>query len=121
MRDVYRLAGAGLCHQTLACALDGLSGLEVWRQTLAPRGMTSIHFHECEETIIVLEGAGRLTLGDEVIDFEPDSTLIIPANVVHQLVNTGGEPMRIISCFSATPVHVFAPDGGAIPLPWDVL
>ncbi|MHB1157335.1 MAG: cupin domain-containing protein [Phycisphaerales bacterium] len=120
-RDVFHLPGAGLNHQTLASALDGLTGTECWRQTLAPRAATPIHYHECEEVVVILAGTGRVTLGDDVIDFAADVTLIVPAHVVHQIVNTGPSPLQLIACFNATPAHAFAPDGKAIPLPWDVL
>ena len=118
-REVFRLKG--ITHQTLAAAPDGASGLEVWRQTLEPRAQSPIHYHECEEVILVHEGSGRITIGNDVIDFDADTTLIVPAEAVHQLVNTGQAPLRITAILSATPAHAYAPDGSAIPLPWDVL
>jgi mannose-6-phosphate isomerase-like protein (cupin superfamily) len=118
-REVYRLEG--LEHRTLAGAADGLSGVELWRQTLEPGATTPIHYHDCDEAIVVLEGSGRATIGNAVVDFEADTTLTIPAEVVHQLVNTGGRPLRLLAALGASPPNTYAADGAAIPLPWDLV
>jgi len=46
------------------------------------------------------------------------ATLVIPADVDHQIINTGTEPMQLLAAFSATPVPTVFPDGQPIPLPW---
>ena len=51
-------------------------------------------------------------------DFGPDTTLVIPPNVVHQIVNVGDEPMCLTAVFATSPVEVFLPDGQPLPLPW---
>jgi oxalate decarboxylase/phosphoglucose isomerase-like protein (cupin superfamily) len=57
-------------------------------------------------------------LASEVHRFGPDTTLVIPADVDHQIINTGTEPMQLLAAFSATPVPTVFPDGQPIPLPW---
>jgi oxalate decarboxylase/phosphoglucose isomerase-like protein (cupin superfamily) len=47
----------------------------------------------------------------------PDATLVIPPNVLHQIVNSGDESLRLTAAFSATPVGVFLPDGQPLDLP----
>ncbi len=108
----------GIDHQTLASDRDGLARLEVWSQTLEPRAETPVHYHECEEIVVVLEGSGRAVIDGETQEFGPNSTLIIPPRVVHQLVNSGGGPMQLIASLSASPAHVFAPDGSELSVPW---
>jgi mannose-6-phosphate isomerase-like protein (cupin superfamily) len=108
----------GIDHQTLASHRDGLAGLEVWNQRLEPNAETPVHYHECEEVVVVLRGSGRAVIAGEAQEFGPDSTLVIPPRVVHQLINTGDGPMLLIAALSASPARVFAPDGSEIAVPW---
>lgn len=108
----------GLIHQTIASQKDGLKGTEVWMQTIKPRGETPVHYHDCEEVIIILRGSGRASIGGKNTDFGPNTTLIIGPEVVHQIVNSGDEEMFLIAVFSSTPVRVYTPDGEEMSLPW---
>jgi len=38
--------------------------------------------------IVILSGSGTLTIEGETTAFGPDSTLVIPSDAVHQIVNT---------------------------------
>lgn len=115
-RRVYELPG--LQHQTLAARIDGLNGLEVWMQTLAAGAQTPVHYHECEEVILVQSGSGRVFLADQRLEFVHGSTLVIPPKVIHQIVNDDSEPMRLVAVLSETPARVFKPDGELMDLPW---
>ena len=115
-RQVYELPG--LKHQTLASSADQLEQLEVWMQTLEPGAETPVHYHECEEVIVILRGAGRLSVGDDHTDFGPGTTLTVAPKAIHQLTNSGAEEMFLIAVLSETPGRVFAPDGSPMPLPW---
>jgi oxalate decarboxylase/phosphoglucose isomerase-like protein (cupin superfamily) len=50
--------------------------------------------------------------------FGPNTTLVIPANAVHQIINVGAEPMTLTAALSTSPVAVTFPDGQPMPLPW---
>lgn len=108
----------GLIHQTLASHKDGLKDTEVWMQTVEPDGETPIHYHDCEEVIVIIRGSGRFAIEAKVIEFGPNSTLIAPPNVTHQLVNDGKDEIFLIASFSSTPAKVFTPDGEELVLPW---
>jgi mannose-6-phosphate isomerase-like protein (cupin superfamily) len=108
----------GLSHTTLAGSDNGLARLSVWRQTIDPGAATPPHRHDCEEVVVVASGSGELHIEGRVERFGPDSTLVIPGNVDHQILNTGAEPMNLIAAFSTTPVNVVLPDGSPLPLPW---
>ncbi len=108
----------GLVHQTLASYKDGLQNTEVWMQTVEPGGETPVHYHDCEEVIVILRGSGQLSIDGKVIEFGPDSTLIIPPDIVHQLANSGTEEIVLIASLSSTPAKVFTPDGEELVLPW---
>lgn len=108
----------GITHRTLASHADGLRSLSVWLQTIDPGGATPPHRHDCDEVVLVLAGQGELHVGGEVQKFGPDQTIVLPAEVDHQIVNSGDEPLRTLAAFAATPVRVLMPDGTPFPLPW---
>ena len=108
----------GLAHATWAGSDDGLSQLSVWRQTLAPGAATPPHSHDCDEVVLCSSGAGELHIDSAVHCFAADSTLIIPRDKPHQILNTGAVPMEVIGLFGASPVNVFLPDGSKLELPW---
>jgi mannose-6-phosphate isomerase-like protein (cupin superfamily) len=108
----------GIEHRTLACAAQGLEHLSLWRQTLAPGSASPPHRHDCEEVVVVLAGRGRVVVDGVSHAFGPDSTLVIPPGVDHQLFCDLGEPMAVIAAFSATPVRTDLPDGTPLALPW---
>lgn len=115
---VARAALPGIEHETLACADNGVPTLSVWRQTIAPGGATPPHRHDCDEVVLVLSGRGELHLDGRVISFGPDSTLALPRDVPHQIVNSGDAPLLTVAAFSMSPVGVTFPDGTPLELPW---
>ena len=115
-RQVFEIPG--IRHQTLASQADGLEQLELWMQTLAPGAETPMHYHECEEVVVVHRGSGRAVVADKTVPFGPGTTLVIPPKVMHQIVNGGEEEMFLVAALSETPARVFAPDGEVMALPW---
>ncbi|MGY6277371.1 cupin domain-containing protein [Methylomonas sp. MgM2] len=113
-----RTALPGVENTTLAGSQNGLNGLSVWRSTIAPGGATPPHRHDCEEVVLIQAGCGELHLDNQVQRFGPDTTLIVPRNAPHQIINVGDVPMELIGVFSVAPVEVFFPDGQPIELPW---
>jgi quercetin dioxygenase-like cupin family protein len=108
----------GLEHQTLAARELGANKMEVWMQTIAPGAGTPVHRHACEEVIVVLRGSGQVNIEGEETMFGANSTIIVPPNAVHQLVNSGAEEMFLIGALGDTPVKVTTAEGKIIPLPW---
>lgn len=117
--DIPTFELPGLRHQTVAGTAAGIKTMEVWRQTLAPGAATPVHRHACEEVIVVLSGSGTCSIGGRSVRFGPNSTLILEADVVHQIVNTSDEPMELVAALGMAPVRVRTADGAALPLPWD--
>jgi mannose-6-phosphate isomerase-like protein (cupin superfamily) len=108
----------GIEHLTLAGGAQSLKRLSVWRQTMAQGSATPVHQHDCEEVVLVLEGSGEVRWDGGSLSFGPDSTLVIPPRVAHEIVNTGAVPLVTVAAFSATPVGTFLPDGAPLELPW---
>ena len=118
--DIAKFNLPGLEHQTLASHAQGVKEMEVWLQTIAPGAATPVHRHACDEVIVVLRGTGHITLAGETTSFEANSTIIVPSDAVHQLVNSGPEEMLLIGVLGTTPVNVRTAEGETIPLPWQV-
>jgi len=117
--ELETLEFPGLRHQTIGGHKQGVKTMEVWLQTMAPGAATPVHRHACEEVILVLSGSGTCTVGDKVFTFGPNSTLIVEPDVVHQIVNTSAEDMRLVAALGMAPVRVKTADGAALPVPWE--
>lgn len=116
--SVHRFQIPGLEHQTLAGPEHGMKTLEMWMQTIAPGAGTPVHRHFCEEAIVVLRGSGRLTVEGVDTPFGPNSTLQIPSDAIHQIVNTGTEDLFLVAALGQAPVRVCTADQQHMPLPW---
>ncbi len=117
--DLETLELPGIRHQTIGGHAQGVRGLEVWMQTMAPGAATPVHRHEGEEVILVLSGRGTCTIDGKTSEFGPNSTLIIESDAVHQIVNTSNEEMRLVAAFGTAPVRVRTADGDPLPVPWE--
>lgn len=116
--ELPRAALPGIEHVTLAGSENGLTSLSIWKQSIAPGGATPPHRHDCEEVVLVQGGSGELHLEGEVKRFGADTTLVVPRNALHQIINIGEDSLQLIGVFAASPVEVFFPDGQLIELPW---
>ena len=87
--------------------------------TVPVGGQTIAHYHrQAEELYFFTAGSGRMTLGDEVRDVAAGDCVVIPPGQVHELVNTGDEPLVLLCCCAPAYSHedtvlvsVQAPDG----------
>lgn len=108
----------GILHATLAGSEQGLEQLSIWQQILEPGAATPPHRHDCEEVILCSAGRGELHFDGRKVSFGAHQTVCIPRNALHQLVNSGRDPLHLVAVFSKTPVEVFLPDGAPFALPW---
>ena len=109
----------GLKHQTIGGHKQGVRTMEVWLQTMAPGAATPVHRHACEEVILILSGSGTCTVGEMSFAFGPNSTLVLEPDVVHQIVNTSDQEMKLVAALSMAPVRVQDADGAPLPVPWE--
>lgn len=95
----------------------GAQQVEAWYTTLAPGAATPPHVHSGEEVVVVLRGRGEIQVGDHRAAFEAPCTLIAPAGIAHQIVNTGRDTIEAVAVM---PAHssISAPDGKELALPW---
>ncbi|MGN6377350.1 MAG: cupin domain-containing protein [Gaiellales bacterium] len=63
-----------------------------------PPGRTvELHVHPYSETFLLLEGHGRWTAGDDVVELGPEQMLVVPPHTPHGFRNTGSEPLLVVS------------------------
>jgi quercetin dioxygenase-like cupin family protein len=108
----------GVAHATFAGSAEGLQHLSVWRQVMAPGACTPPHSHSCEEVVLCEAGAGEVHIAGEVHAFRAGQTIVLPPGRLHQIFNTGAEPLVSTAVFAATPVPVTLADGQPLELPW---
>ena len=81
----------------LAKQLDAQTlGARLWR--LAPGQASTKHRHPTQtELYVVLEGTGRIRIGDELHTLEPLSTALVEPEVVRQVFNdTGADALWLV-------------------------
>jgi uncharacterized cupin superfamily protein len=100
--------GEALGLSTLGCMLH-----------VVPPGKTAFPFHRhhgCDELFVVLSGTGEYRLGERRLPIRPGDCLGAPAGGdAHQVINTGGEPLRYLGFSNNGPADLVEyPDSGKI-------
>jgi mannose-6-phosphate isomerase-like protein (cupin superfamily) len=68
---------------------------------LPPGQNSSPHRHETEQEVwYVVSGTGKARIGDEWAELRPDTIVVAPAGVEHQLFTDGEEDLKAIWLFS---------------------
>ena len=60
-----------------------------------------LHVHPYPETFLLLEGHGRWTAGDDVVELEAEQMLVVPPRTPHGFRNTGDAPLLVVSVHEA--------------------
>lgn len=60
-------------------------------------GFVELHTHPYSETFLLLEGKGRWTAGDDVVEPRPNSMLVVPPETPHGFRNIGDVPLLVVS------------------------
>ena len=71
---------------------------------LEPGQVQKVHSHQGQDKFyFVIEGVGRFTVGDEIIEAGPGYTIWAAAEVPHGVENKGGERLVIFMGMSPAP------------------
>jgi mannose-6-phosphate isomerase-like protein (cupin superfamily)/rhodanese-related sulfurtransferase len=62
-----------------------------------PGRAVELHVHPYAETFLLLEGRGRWTRGDDVVELEPEQMLVVPPDTPHGFRNIGEVPLLVVS------------------------
>jgi mannose-6-phosphate isomerase-like protein (cupin superfamily) len=70
--------------------------------TLDPGAAVPLHIHNCEESVLVMSGRGRVHIDGVETDVEPGVTTWIPTGVHHFFRNTSAtEPLSIFWTYAS--------------------
>ncbi len=70
--------------------------------TIPPRGATPLHYHYCEESVLMLSGTGIAVVGKTKLAVETGDVTWIPANLLHQFRNgSDSNNMRIFWAYAS--------------------
>lgn len=95
----------------------GADSIEVWKSTIAPNSCTPKHVHNTQEIFVFLKGEGKIELDGQPFFFKAPCTVLCPANIPHQIFNTGDEPTEQLAIMS---IHseIKTMTGELMQLPW---
>src|SRR5436190_15820159 len=90
-----------LAFSATAALFEGLPragvGISMFVVRTPPGGSVELHTHPYSETFLLLEGEGRWTAGDDVVELRPDSMLVVPPETPHGFRNIGETPLLVVS------------------------
>lgn len=72
-------------------------GISVFVVRTPPGKSVQLHVHPYSETFVLLEGDGRWTAGDDVVELHANQMLVVPADTPHGFRNTGDAPLLVVS------------------------
>jgi mannose-6-phosphate isomerase-like protein (cupin superfamily) len=64
-----------------------------------PSGRAPDHFHQYEEVLFILRGAGRMWAGETNTPIAPGSCIYLPKRQIHCVENTGKDELRLLGAF----------------------
>jgi putative monooxygenase len=94
--------GGGIRTVPLVTSRKGSTSLLNGVTTLDPGAAVPLHFHNCEESVLVLSGRGRVHIDGVETEVTPGLTTWIPTGVPHFFRNTSStEPMSIFWTYAS--------------------
>jgi quercetin dioxygenase-like cupin family protein len=82
-----------------------------------PGAELPFHSHNCEESVVVLEGTALFERDGEKTELAPFDTTFVPAGVVHRFANHGSSTMRILWTYgSVEATRTLAATGETFPI-----
>ena len=94
--------GGGIRTVPLVTSRTGSTAMLNGVTTLDPGAAVPLHIHNCEESVLVLSGTGRVHIDGVETDVEPGLTTWIPTGVPHFFRNTSStESMSIFWTYAS--------------------
>ena len=89
--------GGGVTTIPLVSRACGSTGLINGITIFPPGGSIALHWHNCEESVMVLAGRATVEIDGTLHEMGPGDTTWVPAEVPHRFINASGtEEMRIL-------------------------
>jgi quercetin dioxygenase-like cupin family protein len=89
---------------------SGAESCTLWEQFMEPGAEILPHHHDVEEIITILAGAALVTISKETSEVAADTTIFIPAYVVHSLRNDGAETVRTLAFLPTSTPRIYYVD-----------
>lgn len=93
-RQVTERAGGVRTQVLLGGSKEGLSVTSGTTEVPAG-GAVALHTHNCDESVLVVEGRGVLECGGEKHSLDQGDAVFVPQGQVHRFLNPGRAPLRI--------------------------
>lgn len=95
--------GGGARTTPLVSPAIGAAGFINGITEFEPGAAIAFHSHNCEESVVLLEGDAMLEIGGEEHRVKPFETTWIPPNVSHRFRNlSDSQPMKILWIYAST-------------------
>jgi len=91
--------GSWVC-ELVSGPLNGASSTMLGFSTWQPGADTKQLVHEVDELCYIVEGEGKLSIGEERVAYRAGQGVLIPAGVPHGVVNDSAAPMSMVYVFS---------------------
>lgn len=101
----------------LATPGRGAGEVSVIAQRQQPGGTNPPHRHDREEVMLVQAGRVTVTVDGESAELAAGDTLIVPAQALHQIANSGDEPAEWL-LVAPRGVRFFGADGAEMTPAW---
>jgi len=69
-----------------------------------PGAGIALHFHNCDESVVIVEGEAVAEVDGERHAMKPFDTTFVPAGVPHRFLNESDKPMAILWTYAASHV-----------------
>jgi mannose-6-phosphate isomerase-like protein (cupin superfamily) len=80
-------------------------GVSMFIVRTRPGRAVELHTHPYPETFLLLEGRGRWTAGEEVVELQPNQMLVVPPETPHGFRNIGPEPLLLVTVHESEAVE----------------
>jgi mannose-6-phosphate isomerase-like protein (cupin superfamily) len=72
-------------------------GVSMFIVRTPPGAAVELHVHPYPETFLLLEGHGRWTAGEDVVELKPNQMVTVPPQTPHGFRNIGEQPLLVVS------------------------
>ena len=96
----------------------GAAHVSLWRLDLAPASTSPLHYMDCEEVFLGLQGVAVATVAGAEHSLGPGDCLILPAGTPFTLEVRGTDPFQALACIPAGGQATMVPSGVTFPPPW---
>jgi mannose-6-phosphate isomerase-like protein (cupin superfamily) len=84
---------SNIAHEFVGADHDGVGACVIIVDAPPGRG-PALHTHPYEELLLIQEGTGTFTIGEETFELGAGHLIVVPPGVPHAFKNTGDGPLK---------------------------